>query len=511
MGHVVIWQKQRFETVPYDTMMSYPLSLPCSSYTHSSINTNINMNMNMATASSASLCLPSHIIKKPLGFQPSSLQNKSFSKSNASTSTLTCKASSSSSSSVIDFDLYELLGIDSSCDQSEVKGAYRSLQKRCHPDIAGPAGHDMAIILNEAYAILSDPNARFAYDKEQAKSSEFKGFTGRPIYSVWRGSESEQRAIFVDEIKCVGCLKCALLAEKTFAVESVYGRARVVAQWADSPQKIDAAIESCPVNCISVVERSNLAALEFLMSKQPRGNVRVGAAHTAGARVANIFVDVEKFQSRFQEKASKSSKETNLQKESRMSAIQAIRSISNWLYWQSPGSSSSKSEKSMTRVVYKLPEPDMGKLRDAAARKKVRESTRTKHQAPLNCIHPEDYWTPSTHVLPSSTTTTPTPEKPSITTKGQKNTKESDHELYENQNSPIRWGLPMVTALTALVTVQVQHTVGSTHELQEHVGGSLALDIVNSSWLQCMLAAATWYIIGMAITELLALIGNKNR
>ena len=29
------------------------------------------------------------------------------------------------------------------------------------------------------------------------------------------------------------------------------------------------------------------------MSKQPRGNVRVGAAHTAGARVSNIFVDAE--------------------------------------------------------------------------------------------------------------------------------------------------------------------------------------------------------------------------
>jgi len=195
-----------------------------------------------------------------------------------------------------------------------------------------------------------------------------------------------------------------------------------------------------------------------------------------------------------------------------MSAIQAIRSISNWLYWQSP-SATSKSEKSMTRVVYKLPEPDIGKLRDAAARKKVRERTRTKRQAPLNCIHPEDYWTPSTHVLPSSTTTTATPtppEKPSVTTNRQKGIKETDHELYENQNSPIRWGLPMVTALTAVVTVQV-HTLGSTHELQEHVGGSLALEIVNSSWLQCTLAAATWYIIGMAITELLALIGNKNR
>lgn len=68
-------------------------------------------------------------------------------------------------SSIIEFDLYDLLGIDSSSDQSQIKLAYRSLQKRCHPDVAGPAGHEMAIILNEAYAILSDPNSRLAYDK----------------------------------------------------------------------------------------------------------------------------------------------------------------------------------------------------------------------------------------------------------------------------------------------------------------------------------------------------------
>lgn len=73
---------------------------------------------------------------------------------------LSCKASS-----ITDFDLYELLGIDRSSDQAKIKLAYRSLQKKCHPDIAGPPGHDMAIILNEAYAVLSDPNSRFAYDK----------------------------------------------------------------------------------------------------------------------------------------------------------------------------------------------------------------------------------------------------------------------------------------------------------------------------------------------------------
>lgn len=47
------------------------------------------------------------------------------------------------------------------------------------------------------------------------------------------------------------------------------------------------------------MERSDLAALEFLMSKQPRGNVRVGGGNSVGARVSNIFVDVKKFQTRF--------------------------------------------------------------------------------------------------------------------------------------------------------------------------------------------------------------------
>ena len=87
--------------------------------------------------------------------------------------------------------------------------------------------------------------------QEQAKIAELRGYTGKPLYSVWFGSESEERAVFVDEVKCVGCLKCALFAEKTFAIESVYGRARVVAQWADSEYKIQQAIDACPVDCIS--------------------------------------------------------------------------------------------------------------------------------------------------------------------------------------------------------------------------------------------------------------------
>ena len=44
--------------------------------------------------------------------------------------------------------------------------------------------------------------------------------------------------------------------------------------------------------------------------------------------------------------------------------------------------------------------------------------------------------------------------------------------------------------------------------LTEHVYGSLALDIVNSSWLQVLLAGITWYIIGTIIVGLAEAIHN---
>lgn len=59
-----------------------------------------------------------------------------------------------------------------------------------------------------------------------------------------------------------------------------------------------------------IVERSDLAALEFLMSKQPRGSVRIGMGNTAGARVSNIFVDLKKFQTRFQDAAKQKASST---------------------------------------------------------------------------------------------------------------------------------------------------------------------------------------------------------
>lgn len=43
------------------------------------------------------------------------------------------------------------------------------------------------------------------------------------------------------------------------------------------------------------------------MSKQPRGSVRMTAGNAVGSCVSNIFVDVKKFQTRFQESMDKAS------------------------------------------------------------------------------------------------------------------------------------------------------------------------------------------------------------
>ncbi|KAL3502270.1 hypothetical protein ACH5RR_036719 [Cinchona calisaya] len=414
-------------------------------------------------------------------------------------SSVACKASKSKYSSTTDFDLYELLGIESTSDQAHIKLAYRALQKRCHPDIAGPSGHDMAVILNEAYAVLSDPNLRMAYDKEHAKFSDLRGYTGKPLYSVWLGSENEERAVFVDEVKCVGCLKCALFAEKTFAVESIYGRARVVAQWADPEDKIEAAIETCPVDCISMVERSNLAALEFLMSKKPRGKVRIGAGNTVGARTSNIFDDLEKFQTRYamNKASSKNCKESDIQRKARASAIQAIRAFSNFLYWQAPvgGEATLQHYQYLTPGKQKSGDPSIEKLRDIAeARKQARE---TMQHFSSNSTSDVEYWAPSKLVLPESKRSNTNSKMASSESSSPKENEHFEEDFsYPKQNiesHPLTWSGPMALAIAAAVIVRSQLGEGVTGGLKEHVAGSLIRDIVNSNWLQVILAGVTRY------------------
>ncbi len=63
-------------------------------------------------------------------------------------------------------DYYEVLGVDKGADDATIKRAFRKLAKKYHPD-ANPGDETAAAKFreaNEAYAVLSDPDKRKAYD-----------------------------------------------------------------------------------------------------------------------------------------------------------------------------------------------------------------------------------------------------------------------------------------------------------------------------------------------------------
>ena len=62
---------------------------------------------------------------------------------------------------------YDILGLDSSCSQDEVKRAFRSKAKELHPDVASPPGSsaERMRLLIQAYKTLADPELRKHYDR----------------------------------------------------------------------------------------------------------------------------------------------------------------------------------------------------------------------------------------------------------------------------------------------------------------------------------------------------------
>jgi molecular chaperone DnaJ len=63
-----------------------------------------------------------------------------------------------------DRDYYDVLGVERTVDPTTLKSAYRKLAKQYHPDCEGGCEETFKQI-NEAYAILSDPEKRAQYDR----------------------------------------------------------------------------------------------------------------------------------------------------------------------------------------------------------------------------------------------------------------------------------------------------------------------------------------------------------
>jgi len=74
-------------------------------------------------------------------------------------------------------NFYDILGVKSSATPDEIKRAYRRLASQHHPDKGGDVKQFQEI--EQAYRVLSDPQARAQYDNPQPQFSHF-GFGPQP-------------------------------------------------------------------------------------------------------------------------------------------------------------------------------------------------------------------------------------------------------------------------------------------------------------------------------------------
>ena len=88
------------------------------------------------------------------------------------------------------------------------------------------------------------------------KINEYTGF------EVVLGGELTEKAVWVDESRCIGCQYCVHVANNTFVVDEEHGRSRAVRQDGDSLEILQEAIDTCPVDCIHWVEFEKLEVLE---------------------------------------------------------------------------------------------------------------------------------------------------------------------------------------------------------------------------------------------------------
>lgn len=78
-------------------------------------------------------------------------------------------------------DYYEVLGVDKTADEKEIKKAYRKLAMKYHPDVSEEEGSEEKFKeISEAYAVLSDEEKRQRYDKFGHAGMD--GFTAEDFY-----------------------------------------------------------------------------------------------------------------------------------------------------------------------------------------------------------------------------------------------------------------------------------------------------------------------------------------
>ncbi len=126
-------------------------------------------------------------------------------------------------------DYYEVLGIDRNATEEQIKGAFRKLAFKYHPDRNGEDGAEEKFKeINEAYEVLSDPEKRNTYDRfghsgEGFFGQGFEGFGFDGVGSIFDAFFGGRTATATRQAPTKGAdLQCSMtitLEEAAFGIE----------------------------------------------------------------------------------------------------------------------------------------------------------------------------------------------------------------------------------------------------------------------------------------------------
>lgn len=85
-------------------------------------------------------------------------------------------------------DPYLLLGLERSASLAQIRSAHRRLAKTSHPDLAGGDG-GLFLAVQQAYQILTDPDARRAWDASHPAPRGQASSAARPIAWDWQRTD----------------------------------------------------------------------------------------------------------------------------------------------------------------------------------------------------------------------------------------------------------------------------------------------------------------------------------